>query len=55
METILLQCECKHDYQDEKYGKNQRVHNLYVGETAKATMKVWRCTVCNTKRVKGVK
>ena len=38
----VMACHCKHAYQDEKYGKNQRVHN----HAPKA--KVWRCTVCSS-------
>ena len=38
----IMLCACKHDYQDEKYGKNQRVHN--------PTKKGHRCTVCGTSK-----
>lgn len=31
---------CEHDYQDKKYGRNQRVFNR--------TKSGWRCTVCGT-------
>lgn len=38
--TKILKCYCQHEYQDEKYGKNNRVHT--VGE------KFNKCTVCNS-------
>ena len=34
-------CSCKSEYQDKKYGKNQRVHNRYIKDSGG-----WRCTVC---------
>ena len=34
-------CTCENKYQDEKYGKNQRVHNAYNKEGGG-----YRCTVC---------
>ena len=41
--TKIIKCTCKHDYQDEKYGKGNRVHN----STSKTeTLKEYRCTVC---------
>lgn len=38
MNTIVVKCSCKNDYQDKCYGKNLRVAN--VGE------KLAKCTVC---------
>lgn len=41
--TKIIKCNCKHDYQDEKYGKGNRVHN----STARSNdHKEYRCTVC---------
>jgi hypothetical protein len=41
--TKATLCKCKHKYQDEKYGKNMRVHNW----ARKAKINGgWRCTVC---------
>jgi hypothetical protein len=38
--TVIKSCDCKHEYQDQKYGKNNRVHNTTEdGRNA-------RCTVC---------
>lgn len=38
--TIKQKCNCKHDYQDKKYGEGIRVMNVAGdGKTAK-------CTVC---------
>ncbi len=45
MANNIKKCDCKHEYQDKKYGKNRRVHNHCV-KAAK-----WRCTVCGS--VKG--
>jgi hypothetical protein len=36
--TKVVVCNCKHAYQDEKYGENKRVMNK--------TGKGYRCTVC---------
>lgn len=46
--TKIIRCECKHEYQDAKYGKNRRVGN----KTAKgpANNPSYRCTVCGTER-----
>ena len=42
--TAIKECKCKHKFQDEQYGKGNRVHNLaekgFNGSTG------WRCTVC---------
>lgn len=34
----IMVCTCKNEYQDKKYGKQQRVFNEAI--------KGWRCTVC---------
>jgi len=39
----IKKCNCKHSYQDKRYGKGKRVHN----ETIKGE---WRCTVCESVR-----
>jgi len=38
---IVKTCNCKHDYQDKKYGKGSRVHNNCKQDT------MARCTVCS--------
>jgi hypothetical protein len=40
--TKIKKCECKHDYQDKKYGKGNRVMN--------STVDGWRCTVCGKEK-----
>jgi len=40
--TLIKPCTCVHAYQDEKYGKRNRVHNTTV-----STAHDHRCTVCN--------
>jgi hypothetical protein len=42
--TKVMKCTCEHAYQDEKYGKKQRLHNK------KAEKKGYRCTVCATEK-----
>jgi len=39
MATKIKNCDCKHEYQDKKYGKGKRVHNPTIKDK-------WRCTVC---------
>lgn len=49
MATEIKTCDnanCKSDYQDQKYGKNKRVHNMSGG----INKKVGKCTVCGTKK-----
>jgi hypothetical protein len=42
---MILDCDCKHDFQDATYGKGKRKHN--------PTKKGYRCVVCGkTKDVK---
>ena len=39
--TVTKNCKCEHKFQNETYGKNQRIYNLSEdGKKAK-------CTVCN--------
>ena len=45
-ETKILKCTCKSAYQDKRYGKDKRVHNV-GGATGSRT---YRCTVCATSR-----
>lgn len=47
MEPKILGCSCKHEYQDEKYGNQKRVHNP-TGSPTKITG--YRCTVCGLKK-----
>lgn len=39
----LIKCTCKSEYQDEKYGKDNRVGN-------KTSKDLYRCTICRTER-----
>lgn len=45
--TKVKFCTCQHEYQDRKYGKHMRLHNLGRGQTG--TSQTWRCTVCGKK------
>ena len=42
--TKKLRCSCYHLFQDKRYGRGKRLHNL------KAKDGGWRCTVCKTQR-----
>lgn len=46
MRTKILPCNCKHDYQDRKYGYRRRAHNR---KTDQSTTN-WRCTVCGREK-----
>lgn len=48
METVILKCSCRHEYQDETYGEGMRLHNWAPG--SKKTDVRWRCTVCGLTR-----
>jgi hypothetical protein len=43
---MILRCDCAHQYQDQKYGKGNRVHN----EMKPGSNKV-RCSVCGKEKV----
>jgi hypothetical protein len=47
MSVRIRPCRCVHEYQDEKYGKGQRVHNLAKGKQGQAE---WTCTVCKDRK-----
>ena len=40
--TSIKECDCVHEYQDKKYGKGKRVHNVAGGRGAGFL----RCTSC---------
>lgn len=40
--SIVASCDCSHTYQDEKYGKGQRVMNGCRGG--------YSCTICSKKK-----
>jgi len=40
---MIQACDCKHKYQDWKYGKNKRVHNWAPKQGLNGG---YRCTVC---------
>jgi hypothetical protein len=47
MATKVVNCNCKSEYQDQKYGPGRRVANT--------TAKGWRCTVCAKEIAPGAK
>jgi len=42
--SIVLQCTCTFDFQDQKYGKQKRLH------TVSKKHEQARCTVCGSKK-----
>jgi len=40
---MIKTCDCRHEYQDEKYGKGKRVFNKGIGSKDQP---IYRCTVC---------
>jgi hypothetical protein len=42
-ETKILRCSCNSEFQDAKYGKDMRLHNVLTGKKDKQA----RCTVCS--------
>ena len=42
--TKLKTCNCKSEFQDKQYGKDQRVHNRTKQAMGKESK--WRCTIC---------
>lgn len=44
----LIQCTCTSKFQDERYGKNVRVHNQARNHPTKQGG--WRCTVCGREK-----
>ena len=42
---VVKKCGCKSEYQDKKYGNQNRVHNRI-----KSDLKPYRCTVCGNER-----
>lgn len=44
---MIIPCNCKHEYQDETYGKGNRVHN-FATKAGQGGAGAWRCTVCSS-------
>lgn len=47
----VLKCSCQDSFQDERYGKSLRLHNLAPTKTGKVGR--YRCTKCATVRDLG--
>jgi len=45
---MIAKCNCKHDWQDRKYGKGKRVHTEASGK--KSGTKKISCTVCGSQK-----
>ena len=46
---VIKRCDCESKYQDERYGKGLRVHNLCGAKNKDKA----RCTVCGRERPHG--
>lgn len=44
--TVIMRCNCEHEYQDKKNGSQNRVFNRCAGNNA-------RCTVCGKTKTLG--
>ena len=44
--TVILVCRCNNDFQDKRYGRGHRVHN--IGGGTKTSGKKATCTVCGS-------
>ena len=53
METKIMPCVCKHKFQDEKYGKGNRVFLLSTKKSLGPEKKTYTCSVCGREKVKG--
>lgn len=47
---MIRSCTCKHEFQDQRYGKGNRVFNEVPMKNGTTEL---RCTVCKTKVVTG--
>ena len=45
---MILPCKCENKYQDEKYGKGNRVYNLCKAKSS--GQKRYRCSVCKDEK-----
>lgn len=46
--TRVMPCECRHEYQDRRYGRGRRVFNMMK---PRKEQQEWRCTVCMKVRI----
>lgn len=44
MATAIINCDCKHEFQDAAYGKQKRVHNHAPSKGGKPNR--YKCTIC---------
>ena len=49
MPTKVIECTCKHEFQDRAYGKGMRIHNFAPKAGGQG---MWRCTVCKNEKAK---
>mgnify|MGYP001217411881 CR=1 FL=1 len=50
--TVVMFCNCIHEYQDMKHGNKRRVFNLTKKKNNEDT---WRCTVCSKEVIGNIK
>ena len=46
-----IKCTCAHEFQDQNYGPQMRLHSKMKQRVL--TDKMWRCTVCKKERESG--
>lgn len=49
MSTVVTSCKCKHEFQDQKYGQQNRVMNTTDKKAGPGNVVV-RCTVCKSEK-----
>lgn len=49
---MKVNCSCKHEYQDQKYGKGVRVATPVNKTLDKGILRAVRCTVCSKEHSK---
>lgn len=54
IEKMILKCNCKHCFQDERYGASMRVHNKAI-KASTSDQHAYRCTVCSKVQMVKVK
>lgn len=47
MATVVTTCKCKNDFQDQTYGKQQRVFNTTMKKAGDGRIGI-RCTACGS-------
>jgi hypothetical protein len=46
----IIKCNCKHEFQDKKYGNGMRVHNYALKLRSNGGKPGYRCTICKNEK-----